>query len=122
MFYSINGGYLNGSFGADVGSPVWKVFRMTSFTQTNAHYLLIDYTGAGSSTMANYSAAFNNSALTLTSTTGNNGSVENRIGSYVDSTIHGFDGWISEWLLYNKVLDAGERTSLAAYMSSKYGL
>jgi len=72
--------------------------------------------------MANFSANLDTSALTLTSTSGNDGGGKNIVGSYKDSVIYNWNGDIAEVMIFNSRLTGTDLTNVQTYLNQKYGL
>lgn len=123
LAYSTNASYLDAFFGDDVSAQKFKVFRMTTIsTPTSWHYISVFYNGSGSTTMGNFSANLDTSALTLTSTSGNDGGGKNIVGSYKDSVIYNWNGDIAEVMIFNSQLTGSNLTDVQTYLNRKYGL
>lgn len=119
--YSTNASYKDVFFGDDVSANPWAVNRFTSISNINTayHYIYITYNGSGAGTASNYSASSDNSALTRTGTSGNDGVQNNIIGNYKTSTIYGWTGDVAELLvLPSSVISS----NYATYFNKKYGL
>lgn len=118
---STNAGYLDFFFGCDT---TFAVNRWTTLVNnTSFHYIVLQYNGSTANVASNYNALDGNTALTRTTIASNDGDTSNIIGSYkTTGTSHSWNGYIAQWLVWNKKLDSTELTTLATYMSQKYGL
>jgi hypothetical protein len=121
--HSTNGGYADITFGGDGAITNWASNRWTTLSNTTSwHWTRLGFSGSAPTTNSNYSLDADASTLTRTTTSGNWGSAINFIGTYLSSTSHGWNGYIAEWIVYNKNLSTSERQALKNYMSFKYGL
>lgn len=124
--YSSNAAYKDAFFGCDTGGITWKVFRGTTLSNptTTWNYVEVNYNGSGATTIGNFNMNFDTAAATLTSASSNDGATSNVIGSgfQLGTDTYSWNGYIAEWIVYNKLISAGERTNMQAYFLSKYGI
>lgn len=120
--YSSDNSFKDIFWGCDTTWCVWRGISVTGPTSA-WHYGTISYNGSGGSTTANFTANVDNAALSIISTAGNNGDTANMVGGYQQGAItHNFEGYIGEYIYYNRLLSANEQASVRSYLATKWGI
>lgn len=124
MALSTNASYKDMFFGDDTSaSNKFAVNRFTTISNTTGwNGYQIFYNGSGSTTASNYSGAVNSTSLTRTGTSGNDGATKNIVGSYKDSVIYNWNGYIGEVMVFSSQLTGSDLTNLQTYLTQKWGL